>query len=119
MPSARLVRSFVALWWTLGALLFYWSIETVRRSIEAGHAGDVHALLLGGIEAVAALLFLIPVTLRVGAAGLLFTFAAAFALHAAHHQLRLDLALFAAAVVFVAVHGPVPLAWLAGGPREA
>jgi uncharacterized membrane protein YphA (DoxX/SURF4 family) len=57
------------------------------------------------------LLFLIPRTLRIGAVGLLVTFAVAFVAHAHQREFRGELLLFAAVVLFVAVHGAVPLAW--------
>jgi hypothetical protein len=45
--------------------------------------------------------------MRIGAAGLLGTFAVAFLSHAIQHEFRVELLVFAAAVLFVAVHGPV------------
>lgn len=69
-------------------------------------------MLVGGFEAVAALLFLAPRTMRLGAVGLLATFAFAFLLHAGRWQFRGDLLVYAAAVGFVAVHGAVPMSWL-------
>ena len=106
MPARRLVLAFVALWWTLGLALLYGSVVTVQAALTAG-GHDAHVALLGGLEAVAAVLFLIPRTLRLGAAGLLAAIAVAFAIHAVLHQFRADLLLDAAAVAFVAVHGPV------------
>ena len=113
MPPRRLVLAFVLLWWTLGVVLCYLSVRTVLHAAGAG-SRDVHVALLGAIEAAAALLFLVPRTLRLGAAGLLATFAVAFAAHALQGELRSDLLVFAAAVAFVAVHGPVSRAQLRG-----
>jgi hypothetical protein len=100
MPPARLVRAFLALWWTTGAAVFYMSVVTLRFALQ--HA-DHHVALLAGFEAVSALLFLLPWTVRPGAAGLLLAFAIAMIVHG----LRADLLVYAAVVVFVAVHGPV------------
>jgi len=47
--------------------------------------------------------------LRAGALGLLATFAVALLFHAAHGQLGTPLLIYAAGVLFVMVHGPVPL----------
>jgi uncharacterized membrane protein YphA (DoxX/SURF4 family) len=68
---------------------------------------DPHLVLLGAVEAVSALLFLIPRTSRWGAAGLLLTLLVAWAAHAFLHEVRWDLLVYAAAVTFVAVHGPL------------
>jgi hypothetical protein len=119
MPPRRLVLAFVALWWTVGLALLYLSLRTVHDAV-AGGAHDPHVALLGGLEAVAAVLFLIPRTLRVGAAGLLAAIAVAFVIHAAAlHQFRADLLLDAGAVAFVAIHGPVRRELLASGRRAA
>ena len=109
MTPRRRVLAFVALWMTLGIVLFVLSVQTVMSGLhhEQGPA-RVHFVLIGGIEAIAALLFLLPRTLRLGAIGLLFTFAVAMIGHAMAGEFPLQLLLFAAATVFVLVHGPVP-----------
>jgi uncharacterized membrane protein YphA (DoxX/SURF4 family) len=112
MPPRGLVRAFVIQWWTVGLLLLFWSVRTAQRALEAGGSHNPHVALLGAVEGAAALLFLIPRTLRIGAAGLLFTFAVAFFAHAAQREFRGDLLLYGAVVAFVAVHGAVPLSWL-------
>lgn len=107
MPPRGLVRSFVVLWWVLGATLLVLSVRTVM----GGWGGaDPHPVLIGGLEAVSAVLFLIPRTLRVGAGGLLFTIAIASALHGSAGHFRWDLLVYAAAVLFVAMHGPLTAA---------
>ena len=106
MPPRRLVMTFLILWWTLGATLLFLSARTVRLAL-ASTAHDPHVALLGAIEAVSALLFLWPRTMRAGAWGLLATIAVAFLLHAHGHQFRGDLLVYAAAVLFVSTHGPV------------
>jgi uncharacterized membrane protein YphA (DoxX/SURF4 family) len=105
MPSRRLLRAFVLLWWTLGVALLIGSIKTLGGGLVPAH----HSLvaLLAAVEAVAALLFLVPPTVRLGAAGLLLTLAVAVLLHLTMHELRWDLLLYAAGVYFVAVHGPL------------
>ena len=106
MPPRHLVVTFLILWWTLGTALFFWSARTVASALADG-AHDPHVALLGAVEALAALLFLWPRTMRAGAAGLLGTFAVAFLLHAHQGQFRAELLVFAAAVAFVAAHGPI------------
>jgi uncharacterized membrane protein YphA (DoxX/SURF4 family) len=115
MPRTSLVRAFVALWWTAGALLLLWSVQTAERALRGGHH-DPHVALLGIVEAVSAALFLFGRTMRIGAAGLLATFAVAFGVHAAGGEFRGDLLLYSAVVLFVAAHGAVPLTWLR--PRQ-
>ena len=106
MPPLRLVRAFVALWWTTGAVILVLSAVTAKQALHAD-AHDPHVALLAAFEAVSALLFLLPWTLRAGAAGLLLTLAAALLIHGTQGHFRGDLLVYAAVVVFVAVHGPV------------
>jgi hypothetical protein len=110
-PDRALVRAFRLFHLTLGLVVLVQSVQTV---LAARHgilpAGDrVHALLLGSLEAGAALLFLIPQTMRAGALLLLAIFAAAFGLHALRGDPPLALLVYAAGVLFVRAHGPVPL----------
>jgi len=109
MPRPALVRAFYGLWWTVGIVIFYLSATTVRGAIGRGHdAADLHALLIGSVEAIAALLFLAPRTMVWGGVGLLATFATAFLIHAHGGHFAAPLVIYAAAVLFVMAHGPVP-----------
>jgi uncharacterized membrane protein YphA (DoxX/SURF4 family) len=92
--------------------LFYLSVRTAYQGIQAGSSHDPHLIVVGSFEALAALLFLVPRTLRLGAAGLLVTFAGVFLLHALRYHFRGDLLIDAVVVLFVAVHGSVPTSWL-------
>lgn len=103
MPSHRLLRAFVALWWTLGVVLLVLSVQTVKDAL--GPSLQPPLVILAGAEAVAALLFLLPRTMRLGAAGLLAVLSVAFLVHLALRQFRWDLLVFAAGVYFVLVHG--------------
>ena len=106
MPEPKLARAFIAFWWTLGAAIAYLSVHTVVDGIaEVPH--DLHAILVGCLEALAAVLFLIPATMRAGAIGLLCIIALAFVVHAAQGRFSPQLLVFAAGVYFVFVHGPV------------
>lgn len=111
MPSPSLVRTFRLFHFTLGAVVFVLSVQTVLDARNGSlPAGDrVHGLVLGGLEAVAALLFLVPRTMRAGALLLLVIFAAAFGLHALRGDVALNLLVYAAGVLFVREHGMVPL----------
>ena len=113
MPSRALVRAFLALYVTLGAIVLVESVETVMAATHGDIHGHtrVHALILGSFEIVAAALFLIPRTMRWGAAGLLVIFALAFAIHTIDGQPPLNLLVFAAGVLFVRVHGVTGYRW--------
>jgi len=110
VPSPGLLRSFVALWWVLGAAIFVGSIQTVLSARHGTHGPNVHLVVLASAEALAALLFLFPRTLRPGAIGLLLVLAVAFVTHLARRELRWDLLIYGAAVLFVAVHGTLSTA---------
>jgi len=97
------VRSaFVLLHLTLGLMLGFGGAITAW---QASGRHSAHLALLGGFEAIAAILFLVPRTLRVGALGLILACGTAFLAHAAMDQWRGDLLVYIAAVLFVAHHG--------------
>jgi uncharacterized membrane protein YphA (DoxX/SURF4 family) len=100
--EAGLRRAFVAFHLTLGLALLWGGVHTV---LDLG-ATDLHARLIGTIEAIGALAFLVPKTFRGGAALLLLTVLVAVVLHASRGEWRPDLLVYAAGVVLVAVHGP-------------
>jgi uncharacterized membrane protein YphA (DoxX/SURF4 family) len=104
MPSKPLVRSFLVLWWVVGGVLLVASAETAWHA-AAGSLANPHIVLLGSVEALSALLFLLPRTMRIGAAGLGLTLLVAILVHLTRRDVRLDLILYGAAVLFVAVHG--------------
>jgi hypothetical protein len=122
MPPRRLVFAFLALWLTLGLVLLVASVRTFMAASGGSlHApGSIHLALLAGVEAMAAALFLLPPTMRLGGSLLLVTFAVALLAHAHAGEFRMDLLLYAAGTAFVMVHGPVPRSALrarsAGGP---
>jgi hypothetical protein len=107
MNKHSLRRSFIAFHLTLGAVVFLQSVVAVFQTRGAG--GASHASLgvavLAGAEAVAAILFVVPATLRAGALSLLAIFFFALALHGLHGELQSTLLVYAAGVFFVFVHG--------------
>ena len=77
------------------------------RGTRENHMTDPsRALLIGSIEAVGAAAFLVPRTLRGGAAVLLLTLCAAVLVHAGRGEWRPDLLVYAAGVMLVALHAP-------------
>ena len=71
MPTRSLVRAFITLYVTVGAVVLIQSLHTVLDAWrgEAFTGGRRHALVVGGFEIAAALLFLVPRTMRIGALG--------------------------------------------------
>lgn len=88
-------------------MLLTLSTETARAALANTHHPNPHIVLLGLVEALAALLFLVPRTMHLGAAGLIATIAVALVVHSVLGQFRGDLLLYGTVVVFVAIHGPL------------
>jgi hypothetical protein len=97
----HLRRMFVLFHVVLGLTLLVGSVMTAWN----GGRGDIHIRLIGTVEAVGALMFLFPRTLRPGAWLLILTIAVALVFHSLMGQWRGDLLVYAAGVGFVAVHG--------------
>ena len=109
MRSHRLLWTFAVFHVTLGIVVFIASVTTLLHAL-GWHRGGVqlHRLaLLAGIEALAALLFLVPPTLRVGGVLLLGTFALAITVHLVSGEFPAPLFVYAAGTALVMVHGPV------------
>ena len=112
-PPRSLVRAFLVLYVTLGLVVFVQSVQTVLAA-GAGtfHGSDrLHALILGSVEAAAAVAFLVPRVMQAGAAALLAIFALAFGLHLLQGSPNLVLLVYGAGVLFVRVHGVEGYAW--------
>src|SRR5258705_14003933 len=109
MATPQFRRSFTAFHLILGLGILWLSVRTVLGALqpETGHH-DLHAVILGTVEAIGALLFLLPWTLRVGAALLLLTIAVVAVVHASAGHWRIDLLIYAA--------GGWPVAPPPGGP---
>jgi len=94
-----------ALRWTIGVVIFLESAHFLISTAEAHRfaaTGLPHwiRLALGGIEAVAALLFLAPAAVAIGGYGLLFTFAIAALIHFGQGHFDIgNLVIYAMAVV--------------------
>jgi hypothetical protein len=107
MNNQTLRRSFIIFHLTLGLVVLAQSLVTVfeiGRSDFSKHAKLLVALLAGA-EAVAALLFIVPATLRAGAFALLAIFFFALAFHGLHGEFPSTLLVYAAGVFFVMTHG--------------
>ncbi|HEY6951459.1 MAG TPA: hypothetical protein VI758_03565 [Bacteroidota bacterium] len=105
MNSKSFRSAFVVFHITLGAVVFLQNVGTVVRA-TSGHLADVmrsHLLLLAIAEAIAAILFLLPKTARVGGGILLAIFAVALSIHGIRGEL--SLLVYAAGVVLVMIEG--------------
>ena len=105
MNNLSLRRTSVAFHITLGAVVFIESVRTTLAAVQEHISNPLgsHLAILAGIEALAALLFLVPRTLKAGSIMLLVIFAFAVAVHGIQHEL--GLLVYAAGVLFVSVHG--------------
>ena len=99
--DAQFRRAFIVFHLVLGFALLWGSVHTV---LHLG-ATDLHARVIGSVEALGAVAFLVPRTLRLGAVLLLVTILLALVVHAARGEWRPDLLVYAAGVLLVAVHG--------------
>lgn len=112
-PPRPLVRAFLAFYVILGLVVLVESVETVVRAQGGGFHGPdrLHALILGSLEAVAAVAFLVPRAMQLGATVLLAIFALAFGLHMLQGSPNLVLLVYGAGVLFVRVHGVSGYRW--------
>src|SRR5258706_7809909 len=101
MHQDSLRRAFMLFHLTLGIVVFIQSVLTAVHAAMSG--GEQFPLWLGIAEAMAALLFLVPLTLRIGAVALLAIFLIALAVHGLHNGL--PLLVYGTGVAFVMVHG--------------
>ena len=123
MPPRRLVLAFVGFWFTLGVVVLVASVRTFLAALAGSAHGPAHVHLAGlaAVESIAAVLFLVPRTMRAGGIGLLATFGVALVAHVMAGEFPGILLLYAAGTLFVLVHGTVPWSWVrgrsAGEPR--
>jgi uncharacterized membrane protein YphA (DoxX/SURF4 family) len=96
--------------YTLGIIVLIESLITLFQSDRMAHGQIPHRVLavLAAAEALAALLFLIPATLRLGAVSLMAIFFAALAFHGLHGQWNLSLLVYAAGVFLVMIQKSPP-----------
>jgi hypothetical protein len=109
------VRAFLVLYWTTGIVVAWESVRTVLGAMHGEFVGHdrIHAILLGSLETLAALAFLVPRTMRSGALVLLAIFALAFAIHVIQGHPNTSLLVYGAVVAFVRVHGVEGQRWSA------
>ncbi len=107
MNSHALRRSFIIFHLTLALVVLAQSLMTALQGDGSGGTSHVKLFVtaLASAEAVAAVLFIVPATLRVGALALLEVFFVALAFHGLHGEFPTTLLVYAAGVFFVMTHG--------------
>ena len=98
-------RSFVAFHLTLASVVFVQSVLAVFKALLAEPDANWHLFSLASVEAVAAILFAIPLTLRFGGIALCLVFIVAFTAHAIVGEFELGLLVYGAGTVFILFHG--------------
>ena len=108
MKPASLRHAFIGLYLTVGTVLLVESLRTLGHAISH-HAGNVHLTGLAAVETVAVLLFLLPRTLRLGGGILAVILVIAAVAHTLRGEFPSALLVYAAAVLFISIHGrPTP-----------
>ena len=102
MAAASERRAFQLLHLVLGLGLLGTGIDTLVRALRDGHA---LLAVVATVVVIAAVLFLLPRTVRLGAGILLLVVLAVVAERLLRGQWRLDLIVFAAGLWYVNVHG--------------
>lgn len=104
MNDKALRSSFIALHSTLGFVIIFESARTLIHAFGA-LVEHHHMALLGSVELVTALLFLWPRTTRIGGSALVAIFLLALLVHALRGEFPVALLVYAAAALFITVHG--------------
>ena len=97
--------AFIVFHVTLGIVIFIESVLAAFHTLHSATTSHLGAILpwFAGIEALAAVLLLIPQTLKIGGSLLLAIFVVAVVIHGPAQQMPLFV--YAAGVIFVMVHG--------------
>jgi len=98
-------RSFVAFHLTLASVVFVQSVLGVVKALLAEQDANWHIFSLGSVEAVAAILFVIPLTLRFGGIVLCLIYIVVFTAHAIVGEIELWLLVYGAGTVIILFHG--------------
>ena len=103
----NLKRAFIVFHLTLAAVILVQSVSTAVHAagVQVDTAPNWHLFVLATIEAIAAVLFVFPRTIRVGGGVLLIILLIAFFAHVHTGDTQLHLLVYAASVFFIVVHG--------------
>ncbi len=116
MASRDLKLAFGTFHVVLGGVVLIQSVMTLRHGLHPSDGGSahVHAVLVAGVEALGAILFLAGRTVRIGGALMLLAFAVALVVHGL--ATGLTLLVYAAGTAFVMTHGSLWLGAERGTP---
>ena len=103
--NQSLRRSFVGFHLTLASVVFVQSVLKAFKAFLVEPDANWHLFSLASVEAVAAILFVIPATLRFGGIALCLVFFVAFTAHAIVGEFELGLLAYGAGTVFILFHG--------------
>ena len=105
MDKTWVRRAFVLFHLTLGVVVFIESVLTVVNSLHSTTTSHLNTIVpwFAGLEALAAVLLLIPQTMKVGGAILLLIFLAALIVHGPADGM--PLIVYSAGVIFMMIHG--------------
>ena len=105
MNDRRLHTIFLIFYYTLGIVVCLQSVQTAWYSAGIGTAypPNIPLICLAGAEAIAAILFLIPATMKIGAWILLVIFGIAILIHGHNGELHSTLFVYAAGVLLILV----------------
>ena len=102
MNHKTIRTAFIGFHFTLAIVVLLQSVWGVKHALSTAN----HALLvLAIVEILAAIVFMIPQTVRLGGLVLLLVFAVAFLVHLLHGELDLRLLVYAAGTLFIVIHG--------------
>ena len=104
--NQSLRRSFVGFHLTLASVVFVQSVVTAFNAFLIEPDANWFLFSLATVEAVAAILFVIPATLRFGGIVLCLVFLFAFMIHVIIGEFELHLLVYIAGTVFILFHGP-------------
>lgn len=101
----KMIRiAFIGFHFTLAIVVLLQSVWGVKHALSTAN----HALLvLAIVETLAAIVFMVPQTIRLGGLVLLSVFAIAFSVGLVHGELNLGLLVYAAGTLFIVIHGSV------------
>ena len=99
-------RAYLLFHGVLGVGLLIMCLETLLHAVREFEGAHRHLAFVGGLEALGAVLFLIPRTVRWGGVLLLITLLGGFAVHLTRGEWPLSLLIYAAGVWLVMVQGP-------------
>jgi hypothetical protein len=107
MYHSNLKHAFIVFHLTLATVLLVLSVATAvdAAGIGVDTSPNWHLFVLATAEAIAAILFVIPLTTRPGGGLLIIILLIAFFIHAFTGDYPLNLLVYAAGVYFVVVHG--------------